>query len=146
MIGEHYNYIASNRKTRYLFESVGTKGRVLKMIVFSHVEGNLWNLGFGDLKKGRLDDASITNNNDVVRVLATVAKAIYEFSGTYPDKAIRIRPVDEKRRRLYNLVFQRRFPEIRDDFSVLGILKNEKEMYSPEKHYDSFEISRKFEP
>ena len=146
MIEEHYKYLAFNNNTRFLFESVGVKGKVLKMIVFRRVEGNLWNLGFGDLKRGQLDDTSITNNNDVVRVLGTVAKVVFDFVEAYPKRIIRIKPVDEKRKRLYNSVFRRRYAEISNDFFVTGLYENEREAYSPEKFYDSFEITRKFEP
>ena len=31
------------------------------------------------------------------------------------------------------------------DFNILGIVENNKEDYSPQKNYDSFEITFKFE-
>ncbi len=52
MIQEHYLLVANETKEIFAFESVGPKGCITKIIVFDLVQGNVWNLGFGD----QLDD------------------------------------------------------------------------------------------
>ncbi len=143
MVEENYALLPLRNRTRYLFESKGPGGTVLKLIVFYPIEENLWNLGFGDLHKGQLDGTSMTNNHDVRRVLNTVAQAIHLFTEAYPESVVRVRPVDERRAHLYNLVFQRRYVEIAEHFEVLGWLGGEPSKYSPDRFYDTFDIYRK---
>lgn len=73
----------------------------------------------------------------------TVAVALYQFLETYPEKIIRIRPIDEKRKRLYNTIFQRRIHEIEPNFYVFGKKGNKFEVYSPHKTYKIFQLRLK---
>ena len=43
---------------------------------------NIYNLGFGDYNdtSGKIDDFSVTNNGDSLKVLATVASTVYAFT------------------------------------------------------------------
>lgn len=144
MLKESYNYLASPDKTIYLFQSEGENGNIVKVIAFAPVGRNLWNVGFGDLHEEHVDDSVISNNHDIVKLISTVAKAIYEFSDEFPSRRIQIKPVDEKRKRLYNHVFRRNYEAINAIFQIKGINSRKKENYSPEKFYDKFELKRKF--
>ncbi len=144
MIGESYDYLSFNNKTQFFFKSIGSKGLVVKVVVFNRVEGNRWNVGFGDLRDGIIDDTSFTNNNDVRKVISTVTKAIYDFSKTHPERTIAIAPVDERRSGFYNAVFRKHFSEASEAFDVFGIIQGNRENYLPEKEYDSFELVHKF--
>ncbi|MBC7777588.1 MAG: hypothetical protein H7246_19295 [Phycisphaerae bacterium] len=145
MIEESYDCFPFNNKTQFFFESTGLKGRVVKVVVFMRMEGNRWNVGFGDVREGRVDDTSFTNNNDVRKVLSTVAKTIYQFSEIHPEKIIVIVPRDERRKHFYNAIFKRYFSIASEVFDIFGILAEDRENYLPEKTYDSFELLRKFE-
>ncbi|MDZ7879797.1 MAG: hypothetical protein U5L45_19115 [Saprospiraceae bacterium] len=105
----------------------------------------LWNLGFGDWKDGKIDNSVVSNNNDIVRVISTVAKIAYEFSGNFPQRIIQIKPVDEKRKVLYNHIFRRNYATINVNFNINGFKGRKKEKYSPNKIYDRFELNRKFD-
>ena len=74
--------------------------------------GDMFNLAFGDVVEGQLIDSVISNNQDIVTILNTVAKCVYEFLEMNPGSVIRIDPYDEKRKRLYNTIFQRKHQEI----------------------------------
>ena len=104
MIKESYVYIDVKNKTHYVFQSEGQSGKILKAVVFTNLGERLWNLGFGDLQNGDIDNAIVSNNHDLVKVIGTVAKIAYEFSNNFPLRRILINPVDEKRKRLYNLI------------------------------------------
>ena len=78
-----------------------------------------------------------------MRVIRTVAKATIEFFEQYPKSTVTIQGVDEKRNKLYNLVFKRHLKDIEPIFDVIGIIKSEKETYSPEKYYERFELKLK---
>jgi hypothetical protein len=144
MINETYDIIALGQKPYFYFESEGEKGKIPKLIIFTPIGNNLWNLAFGDIKNGNIDDAVVSNNHDIVKIFNTIAKVVYEFSAENPNRRIRIRPVDEKRGRLYNHIFRRNYEVISTNFNIIGINKRRKEPYSPEKFYEYFEIIRKF--
>lgn len=73
----------------------------------------------------------------------TIAVALYQFLEEYPDRIIRIVPVDDKRKQLYNAIFQRRIHEIEPNFHVFGKKGNKFEVYSPHKTYKIFELRLK---
>ena len=77
------------------------------------------------------------------KVIGTVAKIAIDFLKQNPESIIDIKPVDEKRRTLYNRVFQRYFDEINPLFQVFGLIEEEEEPYTPTKFYDSFTIELK---
>ena len=72
--------------TRYTFVSKGSKGAILKAVQFTPTSvKNILNLSFGDLKPdGRIDDTVNTNNNDIIRVIATVIDIINDFTSENP--------------------------------------------------------------
>jgi hypothetical protein len=144
MITEYYPYYDLPAKAHYVFESLGDKKSVFKVVILTLNKENIWNLGFGDLKDdGFIDDSVITNNRDAAKVIRTVAKIAIDFLVQNPTIILEIKPVDEKRKRLYNSVFQRYFIEIDPIFDLFGILEKEKEIYKPSKFYDGFQITFK---
>ena len=143
MVNEYYRFIDAENYTVFYFASEGTQGTVLKVVLFTLGEDNRWNLGFGDLRNGEIDDSIITNNHDIVKVMGTIAKIVYLFFEKYPDATIAIRPVDEKRKRLYNSIFQRHLSEMKLVFEIIGFVGEESEVYSIGKNYDIFEIKLK---
>lgn len=145
MIEASYPCYAAADKTQFVFQSVGPKGIVIKVIRFEHIGSIRWNVGFGDFKKGQIDITVISNNGDIVRILATVAEAILVFLSEYPDRIVEVKPVDEKRKRLYNLTFSRRREQVQEKVSITGLKGVFPEPYSPSEFYDSFEITANFE-
>ena len=144
MIKESYAYIDFRDYTRYYFQSEGHNGKITKIVMFSSLGRSRWNLGFGDLKNGDIDDSIVSNNHDLLKVISTVAKITYEFSDKYPSRRIIIKPVDEKRKKLYNHVFRRNYNVINATFDIIGVKRVKRESYSPENFYDHFELNRKF--
>ena len=143
MIDEHYRFLDLDNYTRFIFVSEGKQGKVVKGVLFTPNKSNRWNLGFGDLNKGMIDDSVITNNHDVAKVMRTIVKIVYLFFEHYPDRKVIIKPVDEKRKTLYNLIFQRHLSDIQTNFEVIGFIGRKKETYSSNKNYDAFEIKLK---
>ena len=144
MLGKTYDIEASPNKLNFMFISVGFKGSVVKMVVFQPQDNKRFNLGFGDFYDNAIHDAVVTNNGDVVKVLATVAKCAYEFIESHQGAILEIKPVDEGRRMLYNTVFKRHYLAISKKFEVKGAVSNEEpKPYSPEIDYDEFELCHK---
>jgi hypothetical protein len=146
MITESYPFIASSNQTQYFFQSEGKQGVIWKIVIFTHVIDDMWNLGFGDIdmKTGKIDGSVVTNNQDVAKVLGTVAKIAHVFFADFPKRSIEIKPVDDRRKRLYNYVFQKHFNDIDLSFHVIGSINQVDELYNPNNSYDSFKLKLKF--
>lgn len=127
----------------YSFVSIGEQGRILKVVLYQLLDRNRYNLAFGDWINEDVNDKIISNNNDLSKVISTVAQTVYKFTEEYPDAIIEIEGVDIKRTKLYNTVFKRRFFEIKETFHVAGIVNESRETYNPNKTYDKFEVQRK---
>jgi hypothetical protein len=93
--------------------------------------------------KGNFDYSVISNNYDIVKLIGTIAKITFEFSAAYPLRIIHIKPVDEKRKRLYNHIFHGHYVFIKDTFEVIGVKNGIEESYSPENAYDIFKLKRR---
>ena len=145
MIAESYPFVVSSNQTQYFFQSEGSKGKILKIVIFTHIIDDLWNLGFGDVdvKSGHIDGLIVTNNQDVAKVIGTVAKITHAFFADFPERSIEITPVDERRGRLYNYVFQKHFKDIHPSFDVLGSINKVEEPYNPNNFYDTFKLKLK---
>jgi hypothetical protein len=144
MIEEAYPYFPIKDNLLYTFTSEGVKGEIYKIIIFTPIGGNKWNLAFGDWRNDDIDDKIMTNNQDVVRVIGTVAKVAFEFLKNNQDATLVIKPVDEKRKKLYNIVFQRHHKTLIEMFQIIGFIGEMVEIYSPVSTYDIFELSLKF--
>lgn len=93
MIKDSYDYFPSANKTLYFFESEGSQGKIHKVIIFTYAGKNLWNLAFGDLKNADIDDSVISNNHDIVKLISTIAKAVYEFSAEFLQESLLLDPL-----------------------------------------------------
>lgn len=52
----------------YIFESIGQNGSIFKVVVFSKIKNNIYNLGFGDydLQTKAINDKSVSDNGDMI--------------------------------------------------------------------------------
>lgn len=102
----HYELDAEDSLTVFKFASEGSKGRIMKMVVYSqnHIKG-LYNIAFGDLdpETNTINDVSVSNNGDTEKVLATVGATIYIFIEKYKDARIYATGSTKSRNRLYRM-------------------------------------------
>ena len=145
MLNEYYPFESIIDDAHFFFRSEGQEGIIFKIVALSPTKQGRWNLGFGDLnlKTGDIDDAVMSDNHDAAKVMRTVAKAAFVFLETYPERTVFIEPVDMKRKRFYNAVFQRYYKEIEPIFDLFGLIGEISEVYSPKIIYDFFELKRK---
>lgn len=83
-----YEYSAENELNIFEFDSVGTKGKITKIVQYTEMSvKGYYNLGFGDLdfETREVNDEIVTNNGDGQKVLATVVSTIYAFTGKNPE-------------------------------------------------------------
>lgn len=143
-----YQYKSEQRLRHFEFVSEGPKGLVHKMVEYTETgQENVFNLAFGDYDKTTksIDDLSITNNGDSLKVLATVASTVYAFTEKYPKSWIFATGSTSVRTRLYRMGITNNLVEIQADFKVFGlsIEDNEWEEFIVGEDYDAFLITKK---
>lgn len=141
-----YDYSTEDQLLYYEFVSEGPKGRIRKVVEFSRttVEG-VYNLAFGDLDEttGQIDDKTITNNGDSLKVLATVASTVYAFTSKYPDIWVFATGSTIVRTRLYRMGLTNNLAEISVDFNVYGLKNDVWEEFLIGEDYEAFMVKRK---
>jgi hypothetical protein len=134
----------------FVFFSEGPKGRIAKGIRFREVKGigrNTFNLAFGDLKEdtGRLDDRAITNNDDRLKVLNTVAAAIVDFLSFRPTAIILVKGSSLSRVRLYQMMIASIWSNIHQQFEVYGRMGREWAPFQIGLNYEEFILFKKIQ-
>ncbi len=142
-----YQYRSEDLFLFYEFISEGPKGRIKKIVEYTKSSrDNVYNLGFGDfdeVTKG-INDLTVTNNGDSLKVLATVASTVYAFTEKYPDAWIFATGSTLVRTRLYRMGITNNLVEISQDFIIQG-LNNEGnwEDFVIGEDYEAFLLTKK---
>jgi hypothetical protein len=143
-----YQYKSEQKLRHFEFVSEGPIGLIHKMVEYTVTgQENVYNLAFGDYNKatGTIDDLSITNNGDSLKVLATVASTVYAFIEKYPESWIFATGSTNARTRLYRMGITNNIAEIQADFMVFGLSTkdNQWEGFTVGEDYDAFLITKK---
>jgi hypothetical protein len=123
---EKYLLKSSNSFFTFKFVSEGPKGFIKKRIQYSITsKKDYYNLAFGDVDKSTndFDDLAITNNNDIEKVLATIAASIFVFFENYPNANIYIEGSTRLRTRLYRIAISNNLDELTEYFYIYGLLE-----------------------
>jgi hypothetical protein len=111
--------------TRYTFVSKGRKGAVLKVVQFSPTSAkNVINLSFGDLQPdGTVNDTVNTNNNDIIRVMATVIEIVNDFAAENPGIKIVFAGGNHVRTSLYFRILKMYQAEFSKTYIITALVK-----------------------
>ncbi|MDQ2721228.1 MAG: hypothetical protein M3Z26_15885 [Bacteroidota bacterium] len=142
-----YQYRSEELLLFYEFISEGPKGSIKKIVEYSKTSTeNVYNLGFGDYEESTkgINDLSVTNNGDSLKVLATVASTVYAFTGKYPKAWILATGSTSVRTRLYRMGITNNLIEISEDFIVFGYNSEQVwEEFIAGEDYEAFLLTRK---
>lgn len=142
-----YQYKAEDHFEYFEFYSEGPKGIIKKVVEYQKTRDEfVYNLAFGDfdeVAKG-IDDLSITNNGDSLKVLATVASTVYAFTDKHPNAKIIATGSTSVRTRLYRMGITNNLDEISQDFAIFGFTKNETWVkFEIGEDYEAFLVTKK---
>lgn len=142
---EKYDTKVTQDALTFEFTSVGPKGEITKMVIYQHIEGNLFNLAFGDSNGGIgfIDDLIVSGNKDTEKVLATVASTIYDFFSVYSGTIVLAKGSTHSRTRLYRRYLTIFLEYIDQEFLLFGELDEEIERFEIGIDYKAFYISKK---
>lgn len=126
-----YEFIENSEATIFEFNSIGNKGQIPKVVLFSETnDKGIYNLSFGDKRindgKVIVDDTAISNNGDRNMILATVVHAVVVFTKRNPDCYIFFRGGTLSRTRLYRMAISLNTKELSEMFTIFGAKVNEK--------------------
>jgi len=142
-----YEYATEDELNIFEFDSVGTKGKVTKIIQYTEMSiKGYFNLGFGDLDLNtkEVNDEIVTNNGDGQKVLATVVSTVYAFTAKNPDAYVYATGSNEARTRLYRMGITNNLEELKKDFHVYGLRNDEVfEPFIVGEDYLGFLVTRK---
>jgi len=141
----HYRYRTNESFLDYEFTSEGSQGLVKKVVRYTKIHEDVFNLGFGDLDEetGEISDTIVTNNEDTNKVLTTVAATAIDFTNTYPDVWVVAKGTTHSRTRLYRRGITNNWQDISSMFEVYGLLNGDWELFEQRKDYEAFLIRRK---
>lgn len=129
------------------FTSEGIKGSIKKMVQFSETgTENVYNLAFGDYDEETksINDLSVTNNGDSLKVLATIASTVYAFTEKYPNAWVVATGSTNVRTRLYRMGITNNLAEIKEDFDIYAFtIVGKWEEFIVGEDYEAFLITRK---
>ncbi len=131
----------------YIFESIGQNGSIFKVVVFSKIKNNIYNLGFGDydLQTKAINDKSVSDNGDMIKILATVIEIALKFLSENPMTYIYIEGSTSLRTQLYNRILNRNYDDLINQYEIYGY-KNDviPETFQKNTLYESFLIRKLF--
>lgn len=129
------------------FTSEEIKGSIKKMVQFSKTgTENVYNLAFGDYDEETksINDLSVTNNGDSLKVLATIASTVYAFTEKYPNAWVVATGSTNVRTRLYRMGITNNLAEIKEDFDIYAFtIVGKWEEFIVGEDYEAFLITRK---
>jgi len=142
---ERYDTKVTEDALTFEFTSIGPKGEIHKIVVYQHIEGNIFNLAFGDLNGEirSIDDLIVSDNKDTEKVLATVASTIFDFFSVYSGTLVLAKGSTHSRTRLYRRYLTIFLEYIDQEFLLFGELDEEIERFESGKDYTAFYISKK---
>lgn len=133
----------------FSFISEGEKGKVEKLVKFQPFQKYLgvFNLAFGDRKSEEtleIDDKNITNNGDIIKVIATVIQTIPRFFAKNSNATLIFSGSDSKRMNLYHRILRGHYKEFEKDFIISGIEEDSDiiSLFEPSKRYQFFLIEK----
>jgi hypothetical protein len=145
---EAYSDIREGRDLRtFKFVSIGKKGAIPKCIFFEPTAiPYVYNLAFGNLlDNGGIDDTSVSDNGDRNKILATLAKVIFQYTFKYPERKIYFRGSSKERTRLYRMAVGINLEELSKSFEIYAEVEDEEEFvpFCKDMEINAFLIKRK---
>lgn len=144
-----YPYQLSEDALRFDFHSVSNTKRIHKVVQYSPIPDNdsIFQLSFGDLKDDdTLDFLTVSDNQDMKKILTTVIQTIFKFFELKPDKTIVFIGSTETRTRLYRIIINKLIDEMELYFNIIGIKEDgNQEPFTKNQQYLAFLIFLKDE-
>jgi hypothetical protein len=147
---DKYDFQANETFVSFAFNSIGPKGVIKKVVNYQLLTLQfrglpVVNLAFGDWneEKQKVDDSTISNNNDREKVLATVASTLLVYMEKYGRRAVFARGITPAKTRLYQMGINAQRIETEKLFEVYGLFRAAWVPFEPGHNFDAFLVIKK---
>lgn len=141
---ENYPFHELEPNLAYYFTSIGKNGKITKVIYFQEIDTNTYNIVLGDFNPNLqppIDDQQISNNGDLPKVMATVAKILLDFLTNNPKAKLYIEGNHPTKQLLYHRILRNYYEELTQLFAILGVLSVDIQVpFNPEHQYQGYII------
>ena len=130
---------------RFEFQSVSYDRTIQKVVEFRELEiPDIYNLALVDVNKdGTFDDMSVSNNQDMETIIATVIRTIQVFLTFQPIAKVLFMGSTPSRTRLYRGIINKYLAQAEQIYEIHGIINWVNEPFQGDKTYDAFLIFQK---
>lgn len=146
-MGQYEAYLTTSNEenTRFQFLSVGKRGVFDKVVFFTPLRIDTYNLSLldYDTESGSYDDLSVTDNGDMPEILATVITTIHKFLGSKPGKKIYFEGSTLARTRLYQIAISKIYDPTQSDLLISGLQDGEWVTFERNTSFEGFLIEKK---
>lgn len=144
----------------YQFYSRGSRGVIVMIVIFTPIDANVYNLGFGALNRetNEIDDSVELRNGDTDEILGTVAQIALDFLSDHPSTSIYATGSCAKRTRKYQMGINKYYSYLAASYTIQGFLadktiqdnsarpfdkwRGEWQTFQPGINYNAFLLSR----
>ena len=128
----------------YTFISEGKQGKILKMIRFQEIDESMFNLGFGDFIQStwQVDDKVVSDNGDMVKVLATVLEILDIFLNENPEISVFNTGSSPSRVRLYQIAITTNLSSLSKKYLISGFREGGWEDFQKNISYEAFLVQK----
>ncbi|SDG11032.1 hypothetical protein SAMN04487996_11575 [Dyadobacter soli] len=142
---EAYLTTSNEENTRFQFQSEGKRGVFEKVVFFTPLTIDTYNLALLDYntETGGYDDLSVTDNGDMPEILVTVITTIHQFLGSKPGKKIYFEGSTPARTRLYQIAISKIYDPTQSDLIISGLLEGEWVIFERNTRFEGFLIEKK---
>ncbi len=129
----------------YRFESVSEQAIIQKVVLFTETSrAGLFNMALVDeLSDGELSDIVVSNNEDLIMVLATVFRIVEHFLNRSPSYSIIFQGSDMRRTRLYRIAISRELEVLSKKYELFGFKDDRFTLFQSNQDYERFLIRRR---
>lgn len=131
----------------YRFISEGTEN-IEKAVVFEPLGlPDIMSLAFGDLDvENNIDDAIVTNNGDMLKVMATIVQVVVDFTKQFPHLSVLFSGSSVERTRFYGRILRMHHDDFVKEYDISGqrgeLMERETFNLLTPYAYDAFMVKR----
>jgi hypothetical protein len=147
---ERYSYIANETFARFEFDSQGPNGSIKKVVDYFEFgqlpDGTpVYNLAFGDWDDAceKINDLSVSNNDDRDKILSTVANTVIDIMSHLDGIVVYAEGSTPVRTRLYQIGINANKKEIEELFDIYANDNGTWRKFETGKNYSAFLVTKK---
>jgi len=95
------------------------------------------------LDDGELSDVAVSDNDDMITVLATVFRIAADFLDRFPAYSLAFRGSDERRNRLYRIALGRELIQLDKGYELYGFNGEQFVLFARNQPYSGFLIRKR---